>query len=89
MAEASCKAEDAALAGAKDVSGDGIVQRHDGVFADGADSVGKVAGLQAQRGNFGIVDQQAGVIQAESAAQGSGNGLEERLRGQARAPRRC
>src|ERR1019366_4034551 len=75
--------ENAALAGAEDISGQRIVQRNDGIFADGADSAGQVAGLQAQRGNLGIVDQQAGVIQSEGAAQGSRDGVEQGLGGQA------
>ena len=40
---------------------------------------GKVDHLQAERASVGIVNQQAGVIQPESAAQGGGDGLEQRL----------
>ena len=63
------EAEHPALPGAEDVARQAAVQRHDGVLADGAGAIRKIEHVQAQGAGFGIVDQQAGVIQAESAAQ--------------------
>ena len=46
-------------------------------------AVRKIEHVQAQGAGFGVVDQQAGVVQAEGAAQGRGDGLKQLARRQA------
>ena len=77
------QAQNAAFAGAENVTGDGIFDRNDSVLVDDAAASGEVAHFETQDAGFGVVDEEAGVIQVEGAAEGLGNGLKERFGRQA------
>ena len=65
------------------MTGQRAFERHDGVFADQPRAIRKVQCLQPQRLDFGIVDQQADVIEAERPAQRGRDRLKQLPRGQA------
>ena len=83
MARGFVDGEKAALAGAEHVAGERVVDRHDHIFVDEAGALGEIQHVEAEGADFGIVDQQAGVVEAEGAAERCGDGLEQGLAGEA------
>ncbi len=77
------QAEHPALPAAEDIARQTAIERHDRVLADGARAIGKIQRVHAQGADFGVVDQQAGVFQAEGAAQRRGDGPKQLARLQA------
>jgi hypothetical protein len=63
------EAEHPSLPGTENLARRSAIERHKGVFADSSCAIRKIEHVKAQGAGFGIVDQQAGVIQAKGAAQ--------------------